>query len=88
MQGVFNDIHVQPKLIAQIKSGKPIIVITKELTPKTKQSIIDAGCKQFILIEEANGKDTKNIFLKNNVFNNVTTAIKKGKDLDKKAITE
>lgn len=55
----FNDIHVQPKLIAQIKSGKPIIVITKELTPKTKQSIIDAGCKQFILIEEANGKDTR-----------------------------
>lgn len=55
----FNDIHVQPKLIAQIKSGKPIIVITKEITPKTKQSIIDAGCKQYILIEEANGKDSR-----------------------------
>lgn len=55
----FNDIHVQPKLISQIKSGKPIIVITKELTPKTKQSIIDAGCKQYILIEEVNGKDTR-----------------------------
>lgn len=55
----FNDIHVQPKLLAQIKSGKPIIVITKELTPKTKQSIIDARCKQYILIEEANGKDTR-----------------------------
>jgi len=55
----FNDIHVQPKLIAQIKSGKPIIVITKELTPKTKQSIIDGGCKQYILIEEANDKDTR-----------------------------
>ena len=55
----FNDVHVQPKLIAQIKSGKPIIVITKELTPKTKQSIIDANCKQYILIEEVNGKDTR-----------------------------
>lgn len=55
----FNDIHVQPKLISQIKGGKSIIVITKELTPKTKQSIIDAGCKQYILIEEANGKDTR-----------------------------
>lgn len=55
----FNDIHVQPKLIAQIKSGKPIIVITKELTPKTKQSIIDAGCKQYILMEEANTNDTR-----------------------------
>ncbi len=55
----FNDIHVQPKLIAQIKSGKPIIVITKKLTQKTKQSIIDTGCKQYILIEEANGNDTR-----------------------------
>lgn len=55
----FNDIHVQPKLLAQIKSGKPIIVITKELTPKTKQSIIDARCKHYILIEEANAKDTR-----------------------------
>ena len=37
---------------------------------------------------EANGKNTKNIFLKNNVFNNVNTTVKKGKDLDKKAIVE
>jgi hypothetical protein len=55
----FNDIHVQPKLISQIKSGKPIIVITKELTLKTKQSIIDNNCKQYILIEQANKKDTR-----------------------------
>jgi len=55
----FNDIHVQPKLITQIKNGKPIIVITRELTPKTKQSIIDNKCKQYILIEEANKKDTR-----------------------------
>jgi hypothetical protein len=55
----FNDIHVQPKLITQIKSGKPIIVITKELTPKTKQAIIDAKCRQYILIEQANVKDTR-----------------------------
>ncbi|HRB37654.1 MAG TPA: SIR2 family protein, partial [Bacteroidia bacterium] len=37
----------------------PIIVITKELTPKTKESIIDSKCKQYILIEEANKKDTR-----------------------------
>lgn len=54
----FNDIHVQPKLITQIKNSKPIIVITKELTPKTKQSIIDNSCKQYILIEQANKNDT------------------------------
>lgn len=55
----FNDIHVQPKLITQIKNNKPIIVITKELSPKTKQSIIDNNCKNYMLIEEANSKDTK-----------------------------
>ncbi len=56
----FNDEHVQPKLINQIKSRhKPIIVITKELTLKTKQAIIDNNCKNFILMEEKNGKDTQ-----------------------------
>lgn len=55
----FNDIHVQPKLITQIKNHKPIIVIAKELTLKTKQSIIDNNCKHYILMEEANGKDTR-----------------------------
>lgn len=54
----FNDAHVQPKLIQQIKT-KPIIVITKELTPKTKETIIDGGCKNYILMEQINGKDTK-----------------------------
>lgn len=55
----FNDTHVQPKLITQIKNQKPIIVITKELTPKTKQSIIDNNCQNYMLIEEANSKDSR-----------------------------
>lgn len=55
----FNDTHVQPKLITQIKNHKPIIVLTKELTPKTKESIIGNGCKNYTLIEEANSKDTR-----------------------------
>jgi polygalacturonase len=37
---------------------------------------------------EADGKETKNIFVKNNVFNNVSTVVKKGASLDKKAVTE
>lgn len=55
----FNDIHVQPKLIAQIKKNKPIIVITYKLTPKTKQAIIDNNCKNYILMEHANENDTR-----------------------------
>ena len=54
----FNDVHVQPKLIQQIKT-KPIVVITKELTPKTKETIIYGGCKNYILMEENNGTHTK-----------------------------
>lgn len=54
----FNDVHVQPKLIQQIKA-KPIIVITKELTPKTKEAIIDGGCKNYILMEENSSTHTK-----------------------------
>jgi len=55
----FNDIHVQPKLITQIKNNKPIIVISKEITAKTKQAIIDNNSKAYILIEEANTTDTR-----------------------------
>jgi hypothetical protein len=55
----FNDVHVQPKLITQIKNGKPIIVITKELTVKAKEAIIDNSCKNYCLIEQANENDTR-----------------------------
>ena len=55
----FNDIHVQPKLITQIKKNKPIIVITHKLTPKTKQAIIENKCKNYILMECANDNDTR-----------------------------
>ena len=48
----FNDLHVQPKITEQLKAGKPIIVLTKQLTPKTKQTIIDNNCPNYILIEE------------------------------------
>ena len=53
----FNDIHVQPKLIEKIKS-KPIVVITKELTPKTKEAILSGNCKHYILMEEQDSVNT------------------------------
>jgi hypothetical protein len=55
----FNDIHVHPKLITQIKNHKPIIVITKELTTKTKDAIIGSKSKAYILLEQANINDTR-----------------------------
>lgn len=71
----FNDIHVQPKLITQIKNHKPIIVIAKEITPRTKQAIIDNKSKAYILIEEANTNDTRiysSLFTKPEIIPNVS----------------
>ncbi|WP_288237554.1 SIR2 family protein [uncultured Alistipes sp.] len=50
----FNDEHVQPLLIQGIKAGKPIIVLTKKITEKARQAIIENGCKHYILLEEYN----------------------------------
>lgn len=55
----FNDEHVQPLLIQGIKSGKPIIVLAKRITERTKQSIINNGCKHYILFEEHGDNDTQ-----------------------------
>jgi len=55
----FNDVHVQPNLIDQIRNGKPIVVIAKELTDQTKKAIINNNCKNYILIEQAGQSGTK-----------------------------
>lgn len=48
----FNDAHIQEKLIHQIKNeNKPIIVLAKNLTSKTKELII-GSCSNYILFEE------------------------------------
>lgn len=54
----FNDTHVQPKLIEQIKS-KPIIAITKKLTDNAKDAIMNGSCKNYILMEESDENNTK-----------------------------
>ena len=56
----FNDIHVQPKLIQQIKRDKPIIVITRTISDNAKRSIIENNCKHYILLEQDGANpDTK-----------------------------
>ncbi len=54
----FNDSHVQSKLVEKIKS-KPIILLTKELTQKTKEIILEGECKKYILMEEYNTHHTR-----------------------------
>jgi hypothetical protein len=55
----FNDDHVQQLLIQGIKAGKPIVVIAKKITEKTRQSIVGNNCKHYILFEEHNDNDTQ-----------------------------
>ena len=49
----FNDSHIQPKLISQIKSGgKPIVVITKKATDECLRLVADANVKKYIILED------------------------------------
>lgn len=55
----FNDSHIQPKLISQIKSGgKPIVVITKKATEECLRLVADTNVKKYIILED-NGSETK-----------------------------
>lgn len=49
----FNDEHIQPKLLAEIAKGKPIVVLARQATNSCKQHLIDAGIKKYIIIEES-----------------------------------
>lgn len=49
----FNDEHVQPKLIERCElSSTPLLIITKELTPTTKQFLGRGRCKRYLALEE------------------------------------
>lgn len=55
----FNDSHIQPKLISQIKSGgKPIVVITKEATNECLRLVADSNVRKYIILED-NCSETK-----------------------------
>jgi len=55
----FNDDHIQPKLISQIKQGKPIVVICKEATDACKNNVISADVKKYAIIEHSMDGKTK-----------------------------
>jgi hypothetical protein len=58
----FNDMHVQPKIITQIKREKPILLITYKLTDNAKKLIMGNGCKQYALIEAADDSNDTRIY--------------------------
>ena len=52
----FNDNHIQPKIIEEIKNGKPIIIITKKATDACHRLVNQSAVSKFMIIEEESGK--------------------------------
>ena len=49
----FNDEHIQPPLLEQCRrQEKPLIVLTKVLTPAAKELLLDGKCRRFCAFEE------------------------------------
>ncbi len=50
----FNDEHIQPKLLSRHRRGKvPIVAVTKSLTPKAKELLIENSRGEYLALEEA-----------------------------------
>jgi hypothetical protein len=54
----FNDEHIQPKLIEQIKADKPIVVLCYEATDSCKRNVISSDVKKYAVIERREGGKT------------------------------
>lgn len=49
----FNDEHIQPKLLNEIKKGKAIVVLAKTMSEACRKHLVDAGMKKYIIFESA-----------------------------------
>ena len=55
----FNDEHIQPKLLAQINKGKPVVILVKKMTEACKKHIVDANVKKYLVLEQKDDTHTK-----------------------------
>jgi len=55
----FNDEHIQPKLIKQIKNGKPIIVLSLKATDECKRNVINNEVKKSFILEQGQNGHTR-----------------------------
>lgn len=55
----FNDEYIQPKLLAQIANGKPIVILVRTMTDACKHHIIDAGIRKYLIFERSDDSHTK-----------------------------
>jgi len=54
----FNDDHIQPKLIEQIRNGKPIVALCHTATEACKHNVMSADVRKYVVVECAPGAKT------------------------------
>ena len=55
----FNDEHIQPKLIAEIEKGRPIVVIAKNITDACRNLVIGTKTSKYLVFESAGDGKTR-----------------------------
>lgn len=55
----FNDEHIQPKLIAEVEKGRPIVVLARTMSDACKRLVVDSAAKSFLVIEAAEAGKTR-----------------------------
>lgn len=55
----FNDEHIQPKLIAEIEKGRPIVVLAKSLSDACRRLVIGSKASHYLVLESASCGKTK-----------------------------
>ena len=54
----FNDEHIQPKLLAQIENGKPIVILARTMTKACRHHIIESNVKKYLVFEKSDDSHT------------------------------
>ena len=60
----FNDEQIQRNIISQIKLGKPIVIVTKELSEKAEELIVKNSDKYIIIYENKSDSESTDFLLK------------------------
>ena len=55
----FNDEHIQPKPLEQIKKGTPIVVLCRDATDACKQNVISYDVGKYVIIDRSEDRKTR-----------------------------
>ena len=55
----FNDEHIQPKLIAEIEKGRPVVILARTMSEACKRLVIGSNASRFLILESASEGKTR-----------------------------